>query len=85
MHQMVKLKTSKAPGFKPRYAVQNTECPGVIWVIKPVTRSIYDVVLVDVKEHSLGPIVRGYSHVEPNLSVEEILTELSRVEKVMGH
>lgn len=81
MHQMVKIKGLTHSGFAPKHAVQNTEVPGKVWVLTPVGQT-YDAVLVDAKRVTITEKVRGFSHVEPNLSVEEIITELSRVEKV---
>lgn len=82
MHQMINVRGLSHNGFTPRYGIQNDECPNKVWVLKPVTDKVFDVELVKADEITLGVKVRGYSHIEPNLSVDEIYTELSRVEKV---
>lgn len=82
MHQMIGVRGLSHNGFTPRYGIQNDETPSKVWVLKPVSNKVFDVELVKADDITLGIKVRGYSHIEPNLSVEEIITELSRVEKV---
>lgn len=69
-------------GFTPKYGIQNDEVPTKVWVLKPVTDEVFDVELIKADEIKLGGRIRGYSHIEPNLSVEEIYEELSKFEKV---